>query len=160
MCWTFTPDGKKFTGSWGPQGTYHSNIRWIDKDEIPLLKDFEPISPLPNLLINSRTKQDTNQSLQQHPPKNLLTLNRISRNPSCLIAPVSPTTGAPRLDAIYNFVAIFEKQRSLSAWLMIAALGNICHPHQPRPAIMYPLVILWSFFSYHIDPLLTTSLGK
>lgn len=50
MCWTFTPDGKKFTGSWGPQGTFDTDIRWIYKDDVPLLKDFEPIGPPPNLL--------------------------------------------------------------------------------------------------------------
>jgi Tol biopolymer transport system component len=56
MCWTFTPDGKKFTGSWGPQGTYDTDIRWIYKDDIPLLKHFEPIGPPPNLLKNSELK--------------------------------------------------------------------------------------------------------
>lgn len=57
MCWTFTPDGKKFTGGWGPQGTYDLGIRWVDKDDVPLLKNFEPIGPPPNLLANSRTGQ-------------------------------------------------------------------------------------------------------
>lgn len=55
MCWTFTPDGKKFTGSWGPHGTYDMDIRWINKDDVPLLKDFEPIGPPPNLLTDSKT---------------------------------------------------------------------------------------------------------
>jgi WD40 repeat protein len=64
MCWTFTPDGKKFTGSWGLPGTYHSDIRWVNKDDVPLLKDFEPIGPPPNLLINSKAKTDTGKSLQ------------------------------------------------------------------------------------------------
>ncbi|MCC6921453.1 MAG: hypothetical protein E6Q61_09985 [Nitrosomonas sp.] len=54
MCWTFTPDGKKFTGSWGPQNTFDTDIRWINKDDIPLLKNFEPIGPPPNLLVNSK----------------------------------------------------------------------------------------------------------
>ncbi|MDP3280839.1 MAG: hypothetical protein Q8M57_07315 [Nitrosomonas sp.] len=58
MCWTFTPDGKKFTGSWGPHGTYDMDIRWVNKDDVPLLKDFEPIGPPPNLLINSKAKTD------------------------------------------------------------------------------------------------------
>ncbi|MBC6962772.1 MAG: hypothetical protein DWB48_08595, partial [Nitrosomonas sp.] len=53
MCWTFTPDGKKFTGSWGPQNTFDTDIRWISKEDIPLLKTFEPIGPPPNLLVNS-----------------------------------------------------------------------------------------------------------
>ena len=50
MCWTFTPDGKKFTGSWGPHGTFDMDIRWVDKNDVPLLKNFEPIGPPPNLL--------------------------------------------------------------------------------------------------------------
>lgn len=53
MCWTFTPDGKKLTGSWGPQNTFDTDIRWINKDDIPLLKNFEPIGPPPNLLTNT-----------------------------------------------------------------------------------------------------------
>ncbi|MDR4652163.1 MAG: hypothetical protein MRJ52_07165 [Nitrosomonas sp.] len=53
MCWTFTPDGKKFTGSWGPHGTYDMDIRWVNKDDVPLLKNFEPIGPPPNLLKSS-----------------------------------------------------------------------------------------------------------
>ena len=61
MCWTFTPDGKKFTGSWGPQGTFDMDIRWVYKDDVPLLKDFEPIGPPPNLLINSKKKPDTDK---------------------------------------------------------------------------------------------------
>ena len=56
MCWTFTPDGKKFTGSWGPQGTFDTDFRWVYKDDIPLLKDFEPIGPPPNLLTGSKAK--------------------------------------------------------------------------------------------------------
>ncbi|WP_231623556.1 hypothetical protein [Nitrosospira briensis] len=54
MCWTFTPDGKKFTGSWGPHNTFDTDIRWISKEDIPLLKKFEPIGPPPNLLANVR----------------------------------------------------------------------------------------------------------
>ncbi|MCP5242751.1 MAG: PD40 domain-containing protein [Burkholderiales bacterium] len=65
MCWTFTPDGKKFTGSWGPHGTYDMDIRWVNKDDVPLLRDFEPIGPPPNLLINSKTKPVTDKSMQQ-----------------------------------------------------------------------------------------------
>lgn len=52
MCWTFTADGKKFTGGWGARGTYDLDIRWVSKDDIPLLKHFEPIGPPPNLLNN------------------------------------------------------------------------------------------------------------
>ncbi len=58
MCWTFTPDGKKFTGSWGPLNTFDTDIRWIYKDDIPLLKDFEPIGPPPNLLTSSKAKSN------------------------------------------------------------------------------------------------------
>ena len=54
MCWTFTPDGKKFTGGWGAPGTYNMELRWVAKDEVPLLKNFEPIGPPPNLLISRR----------------------------------------------------------------------------------------------------------
>jgi hypothetical protein len=50
MCWTFTPDGQKFTGGWGPQGSYNMAAHWVAKDDIPLLKNFEPIGPPPNLL--------------------------------------------------------------------------------------------------------------
>lgn len=56
MCWTFTPDGKKITGSWGPYGTYDMDIRWINKDDIPLLKNFEPIGPPPNLLTGQKSR--------------------------------------------------------------------------------------------------------
>lgn len=59
MCWTFTPDGKKFTGSWGPHGTYDMDIRWISKDDVPLLRDFEPIGPPPNLLTGSKANPVT-----------------------------------------------------------------------------------------------------
>jgi hypothetical protein len=62
MCWTFTPDGKKFTGSWGPHGTYDKDIRWVYKDDVPLLKNFEPIGPPPNLLINSKAKPGSDKS--------------------------------------------------------------------------------------------------
>ncbi len=54
MCWTFTSDGKKFTGSWGPQNTFDTDFRWINKDDILFLKNFEPIGPPPNLLANTR----------------------------------------------------------------------------------------------------------
>ncbi|MER0170944.1 MAG: hypothetical protein DU489_10125 [Nitrosomonas sp.] len=56
MCWTFTPDGKQFTGSWGPHGTYDMDLRSINKSDVPLLKDFEPIGPPPNLLKSGATK--------------------------------------------------------------------------------------------------------
>jgi WD40-like Beta Propeller Repeat len=26
MCWTFTPDGKMFTGSWGPRDSYNHDM--------------------------------------------------------------------------------------------------------------------------------------
>ena len=61
MCWTFTPDGKKLTGSWGPYGTYDTDIRWISKDDVPLLKNFKPIGPPPNLLFNQKSTQHTSQ---------------------------------------------------------------------------------------------------
>jgi len=57
MCWTFTPDGKQFTGGWGPQGSYNLAIRWVAKDDIPLLNNFEPIGPPPNLLAASGVKR-------------------------------------------------------------------------------------------------------
>ncbi len=57
MCWSFTPDGEKFTGGWGQPGTYDLDLRWVNKDDIPLLKNFKPIGPPPNLLASSRTKQ-------------------------------------------------------------------------------------------------------
>ncbi|WP_139557037.1 PD40 domain-containing protein [Methylotetracoccus oryzae] len=50
MCWTFTPDGQQFTGGWGPQGNFDFTPRWVSKNDIPLLKNFEPIGPPPNLL--------------------------------------------------------------------------------------------------------------
>lgn len=58
MCWTFTPDGKQFTGSWEPHGTYDMDIRSINKSDVPLLKDFEPMGLPPNLLKRSATKAD------------------------------------------------------------------------------------------------------
>ncbi len=56
MCWTFTPDGKTFSGGTGPQGSYNHDIMWVKKDDVPLLKNFEPIGPPPNLLATSRMK--------------------------------------------------------------------------------------------------------
>ena len=53
MCWTFTPDGKYLTGSWGPQNTFDTDLYRMSKEDIPLLKDFDPIGPPPNLLVNS-----------------------------------------------------------------------------------------------------------
>ena len=57
MCWTFTPDGEKFTGGWGPEGTYDLDIRWVNKRDIPLLKHFDPIGLPPNLLVNGGARQ-------------------------------------------------------------------------------------------------------
>lgn len=54
MCWTFSPDGKKFTGAWGPLNSYKMGLRWIIKEDVPLLKDFTPISLPKNLLSSSR----------------------------------------------------------------------------------------------------------
>jgi len=62
MCWTFTPDGKKFTGSWGPHGTYDMDLRSINKNDVPLLKNFEPIGPPPNLLSSHKVKSGANAS--------------------------------------------------------------------------------------------------
>ena len=56
MCWSFTPDGKKFFGGWGPQGSYNMDVLWLNKDDVPLLKNFDPIGPPPNLLAKNRTK--------------------------------------------------------------------------------------------------------
>ena len=56
MCWTFTPDGKTFTGSWGPRDSYNHDLMWVKKDDVPLLKNFEPIGPPPNLLATSKKK--------------------------------------------------------------------------------------------------------
>lgn len=56
MCWTFTPDGKQFTGGWGAQGSYNMELRWVATDDVPLLKNFEPMGPPPNLLAARRTK--------------------------------------------------------------------------------------------------------
>lgn len=56
MCWAFSPDGKRFHGSWGPRGSYNHDIMWMNKDDVPLLKNFEPIGPPPNLLATSKVK--------------------------------------------------------------------------------------------------------
>ena len=58
MCWTFTPDGKMFTGSSGPRDSYNHDIMWVHKDNIPLLRNFEPIGPPPNLLISGKRNSD------------------------------------------------------------------------------------------------------
>ena len=50
MCWAFSPDGMKMHGSGGPLGSYNHDVMWLNKDDIPLLKNFEPIGPPPNLL--------------------------------------------------------------------------------------------------------------
>lgn len=57
MCWTFTPDGRMFTGGWGAKGSYDMELRWVAKDDVPLLKNFEPMGPPPNLLASGRAKQ-------------------------------------------------------------------------------------------------------
>ena len=56
MCWTFTPDGKTFVGSHGPYGSYNHDIMSVRKDQVPLLKNFEPIGAPPNLLISGEAK--------------------------------------------------------------------------------------------------------
>ena len=54
MCWTFTPDGQTFTGGSGPRDSYNHDILWGKKDNVPLLKHFEPIGPPPNLLMGNK----------------------------------------------------------------------------------------------------------
>jgi hypothetical protein len=54
MCWTFTPDGQIFSGGSGPRGSYNHDIMWVHKDNVPLLKTFEPIGPPPNLLVTNK----------------------------------------------------------------------------------------------------------
>ena len=54
MCWAFSPDGKTFSGGSGPRDSYNHDILWVHKDNVPLLKNFEPIGPPPNLLTNSK----------------------------------------------------------------------------------------------------------
>lgn len=56
MCWTFTPDGKTFVGSHGPYGSLNHDIMSVRKDQVPLLKHFEPIGPPPNLLKSVKEK--------------------------------------------------------------------------------------------------------
>ena len=56
MCWTFTPDGKTFTGGAGPRDSYNHDILWVKKDDVPLLKNFEPIGPPPNLLVHDKNQ--------------------------------------------------------------------------------------------------------
>ncbi|HMS82831.1 MAG TPA: hypothetical protein PKD12_04200 [Nitrospira sp.] len=56
MCWAFSPDGKKMHGSGGPLGSYNHDVMWLNKDDIPLLKNFEPIGPPPNLLKSVKGK--------------------------------------------------------------------------------------------------------
>ncbi len=53
MCWTFTPDGKTFTDGAGPHDSYNHDIMWVKKEDVPLLKNFDPIGPPPNLLTNN-----------------------------------------------------------------------------------------------------------
>ena len=60
MCWTFTPDGKTFTGGSGPRDSYNHDILWVSKEDVPLLKNFELIGPPPNLLTSGkRISSDT-----------------------------------------------------------------------------------------------------
>jgi hypothetical protein len=59
MCWVFTPDGKKFTGGWGPQGSYNMDVLWVNKDDVPLLKNFDPIGPPPNLMAQNKANPNT-----------------------------------------------------------------------------------------------------
>ena len=54
MCWSFTPDGQKFFGGWGPQGSYHMDVLWLNKDDVPLLKNFDPIGPPQNLMKKAK----------------------------------------------------------------------------------------------------------
>jgi WD40-like Beta Propeller Repeat len=61
MCWTFTPDGKIFSGGSGPRDSYNHDVMWVHKEEVPLLKNFEPIGPPPNLLVTGRGKPGTAQ---------------------------------------------------------------------------------------------------
>lgn len=53
MCWTFTPNGAMFSGESGPLGSYHydvmHDVMWVRKEDVPLLKNFKPISPPPQL---------------------------------------------------------------------------------------------------------------
>jgi hypothetical protein len=56
MCWTFTPDGQQFTDGWGRQGSFDFTPPWVSKNDIPLLKNFEPIGPPPNLLAARTAK--------------------------------------------------------------------------------------------------------
>ncbi|MGZ0080066.1 PD40 domain-containing protein [Methylomonas sp. ZR1] len=56
MCWSFTPDGKQFFGGWGPQGSYNMDVLWLNKDDVPLLKNFDPIGPPPNLMAKIKAK--------------------------------------------------------------------------------------------------------
>lgn len=56
MCWSFTPDGKKFFRGWGPQGSYNMDVLWYNKDDVPLLKNFDAVGPPPNLMAKTKTK--------------------------------------------------------------------------------------------------------
>jgi hypothetical protein len=61
MCWTFMPDGQTFSGGSGPRDSYNHDVMWVKKDDVPLLKNFEPIGPPPNLLAGSKTKSGSAQ---------------------------------------------------------------------------------------------------
>ncbi|MDH5666700.1 MAG: hypothetical protein OEY86_01640 [Nitrospira sp.] len=54
MCWTFMPDGATFTGGSGPRDSYNHDVMWLHKKDVPLLRNFEPIGPPPNLLTGVR----------------------------------------------------------------------------------------------------------
>ncbi len=61
MCWTFAPDGQTFSGGSGPRDSYNHDIMWVHKDNVPLLKTFEPIGPPPNLLLTNKVKSSATQ---------------------------------------------------------------------------------------------------
>ncbi|WP_020562223.1 hypothetical protein [Methylosarcina fibrata] len=53
-----SPDGKKFFGGWRPQDSYKMDVLWVNKDDVSLLKNFDPIGPPPNLMAKTKTKAD------------------------------------------------------------------------------------------------------
>lgn len=59
MCWTFTPDGTIFSGGSGPLGSYNHDVMWVRKEDVPLLRNFEPIGPPPNLLVDRARKPES-----------------------------------------------------------------------------------------------------
>ena len=58
------PGWQEIYGQLGAVGTYDMDIRWVNKDDVPLLKDFEPIGPTPNLLKNGKVKAETDKPLR------------------------------------------------------------------------------------------------